>query len=131
MKKPLLIILFFLIASVLIAYSTSILLGEVNQLGGTEKEIVNKYNIRVISISLNVSKNIFKNQITSIAISVASSNPGYYNVYATLSSGTCSVTASWINVYLSTTPTPLSYTLQSRCDYDPPGATVKVRGVPV
>lgn len=131
MRKLLLIILFFLIAFVLIAYSTSILLGEVSQLGGTGREMVEKYNIRVVSISLGVSGDIFNNRITSITINVASSNPGYYNVYATVSSGTCSATASWSNVYLSTTPTSLSSSLSPQCSYTIAGATVEVRGVPV
>lgn len=125
------IILILIILSMTIAYSTTITLTNIAQVGGTDTVRVIKYSIRVTAVSLEVSGNNFNNQINSITISVASSRPGYYNVYATITSGTCSASASWLNVYLSSTPTSLSSSLSPRCSYTTSGASVEVRGVAV
>ena len=47
MKKLILFIIFSLLAFIVTAYSTSIMLAEVGQLGASDKTQVSKYNIRV------------------------------------------------------------------------------------
>jgi len=133
MKKTILLTLLILIIFSTIAYSTVLMLEGVSQLGASDKTHVSKYNIRIISASLSVSGDVFNNRITGISITVASSIPGTYNIYATVSSssGECSASASWSNVVLTTTPITLSSPLSPQCSYTPPGATVEVRGEPV
>lgn len=126
MKKTLIIFIFIILITTTLAYSTAIYVGEVGQLGASEKTPVAKYNLRVYSVSLSISYE----RITAITITVASSTPRTYNIYATIMSGTCSATASWSNVYLTTTPTTLSSSLSPQCSYTRPGATVEVRGEP-
>jgi hypothetical protein len=130
MKKLILFIIFSLLAFIVTAYSTSIMLAEVGQLGASDKTQVSKYNIRVYSILLSVDKDQYNNRIISITITIASSITGTYNIYATVTSGSCSATASWSNVPLTTTPTTLSSPLSRQCTYTTPGATVEVRGEP-
>jgi len=130
MKKVILLTLLIFIAFFAIAYSTTLLLGEVSQLGASNKIHVNKYNIRLISASLTVSGNVFYNRITGITITISSSIPGNYNIYARVTSGSCSATATWNNVDLSTQRT-LSSSLTPQCSYTPPGAAVEVGGEPV
>jgi hypothetical protein len=126
-KKIILIFILTILITTTLAYSTAIYIEEVGQLGASEKTPVAKYNLRVYSVSISVENN----QITSITITVASSTPRTYKIYATITSGSCSATASWSNVYLTTDPTPLSSSLSPPyCNYDPPGATVEVRGEP-
>ncbi len=134
MKKFNLLILIILVTFsiyISIAYSISIMTTEIGQLGASDKTIVNKYNIRVISISLTVSGNIFNNLITGVSITVASSIQGTYNIYVTVSSSTCSASATWNNVGLGpTTIQTLSSSLSPQCSYTTNGVTVEVRGVP-
>ena len=130
MKKLIPFIIFSLLAFIVTAYSTSIMLAEVGQLGASDKTQVSKYNIRVYSILLSVDKDQYNNWIISITITIASSITGTYNIYATVTSGSCSATASWSNVYLATDPTPLSSSLSPQCTYTTQGATVEVRGEP-
>jgi len=130
MKKIILLSLLILSIFSTIAYSTTLILEGVGQLGASDKTQVDKYNIRLISTSLTVSGNIYNNGITGITINVASSTPGTYNIYATVRSGSCSATASWSNVDLTTAPTTLSSSLSPQCTYTTPGATVEVRGEP-
>ena len=129
MKKTILLTLLILIIFSTIAYSTVLMLEGVSQLGASDKTYVSKYNIRIISASLSVSGNVFNNRITGISITVASSIPGTYNIYATVSSGGCSATATWSNVDLTTWRT-LSSALTPQCSYTTAGATVEVRGEP-
>jgi hypothetical protein len=127
MKKIILIFILIILITTTLAYSTAIYIEEVGQLGASEKTPVAKYNLRVYSVSISVENN----QITSITITVASSTPRTYNIYATVTSGSCSATASWSNVDLTTTPITLpSSSLSPQCTYTPPGATVEVRGEP-
>jgi hypothetical protein len=130
MKKLILFIIFSLLAFIVTAYSTSIMLAEVGQLGASDKTQVSKYNIRVYSILLSVDKDQYNNWIISITITIASSITGTYNIYATVTSGSCSATASWSNVNLAKTPSTLSSPLSPQCTYTTPGATVEVRGEP-
>jgi len=125
MKKTLIIFIFIILITTTLAYSTAIYVGDVGQLGASEKTPVAKYNLRVYSVSITVENN----QITSITITIASSTPGTYNIYATVSSGGCSATAEWTNVDLTTWRT-LSSALTPQCSYTTAGATVEVRGEP-
>ncbi len=126
MKKTLIIFIFIILITTTLAYSTAIYVGDLGQLGASEKTPVAKYNLRVYSVSITVENN----QITSITITVASSIPGNYNIYARVTSGSCSATATWNNVDLSTQRT-LSSSLTPQCSYTPPGAAVEVGGEPV
>ena len=126
MKKIILIFILTILITTTLAYSTAIYIEEVGQLGASEKTPVAKYNLRVYSVSISVENN----QITSITITVASSTRQTYNIYATITSGACSTTTSWSNVYLTTTPITLSSPLSPQCTYTPPGATVEARGEP-
>lgn len=129
MKMLIFILLIAFLSLTVIAYSTAVVLLDVDQIGGTGVVQVNKYNIRVTRTILGVSGNVFNNRITSISIDVSSSLEGYYNIYATVTSGSCSATVSWTNRYLSSTPTTLTATFQSPCTYTTAGASVEVRGV--
>jgi len=125
-KKIILIFILIILITTTLAYSTAIYIEEVGQLGASEKTPVAKYNLRVYSVSISVENN----QITSITITVASSTPRTYKIYATVTSGSCSATASWSNEPLTTDPKTLSSSLSPQCTYTPPGATVEVRGEP-
>jgi len=125
-KKIILIFILIILITTTLAYSTAIYIEEVGQLGASEKTPVAKYNLRVYSVSISVENN----QITSITITVASSTPRTYNIYATITSGLCSATASWSNEPLTTAPKTLSSPLSPQCTYTPPGATVEIRGEP-
>ncbi len=124
------IILILVLLSIAVAYSATIIVTEISEIGGTDAVKVSKYNIRVISISIEVSGDVYNNRITSITVSVASSHPGYYNVQATVISRQCTDATSWTNIYLDSTPRSLTSSLSNQCRYTPPGATVEVRGVP-
>ena len=126
MKKTLIIFIFIILITTTLAYSTAIYVGDVGQLGASEKTPVAKYNLRVYSVSITVENN----QITSITITIASSVPGTYNIYATVTNGTCTATATWINVDLTTTPSSLLSSLTPQCSYATAGATVEVGGEP-
>jgi len=126
MKKTLIIFIFIILITTTLAYSSAIYVGDLGQLGASEKTPVAKYNLRVYSVSITVENN----QITSITITVASSIPGTYNIYARVTNGTCTATATWTNVDLTTTPSSLSSSLTPQCSYTAAGATVEVGGEP-
>jgi len=64
MKKTLIIFIFTILITTTLAYSSAIYVGDLGQLGASEKTPVAKYNLRVYSVSITVDNN----QITGITI---------------------------------------------------------------
>jgi len=128
MVRSLLPLLLVLLASS-VAYAAALMAvsGDISQLGGGEAP-VSRYHVRVLSASITVNSNVFNNQITGGSVTVASTVPGTYVLTITVStaSGTRTYTTT---VYLSSTPTTISFTV-TPLPYTAPGATITVRAEP-
>ena len=125
MVRSLLPLLLVLLASS-VAYAAALMAvsGDISQLGGGEAPVT-RYHVRVLSASITVN---ISDQITGGTVLVASTVPGTYVVTITVSSGAASRTYT-TTVYLSSTPTTISFTV-TPLPYTAPGATITVRAEP-